>query len=238
MSAARDVASEGDRRERLTRTQKAIAKLTLRSHMEIPTFYVRVRARVDALLEGLAEHRNRHTRRVTINDASTRAMVLALADHPRLNATFDSEHEEIVLHEQVNLGVVVATNTGLMIPTIPDAARLGVVEIAEHVAMIREQVAGGTLKGTYLSPPTATLSNLGMFGVEEFTAIIPGRGVAVLALGAVMDLPIVDEGRVVPARTMTLTLTVDHRGVNGKEAALFVADVKRILEEPPAGFWD
>jgi len=227
-----------DRVEALSTTQRAIGRLTLRSHQEMPTFYVRVRARVDALVLGLAERRERTGTRVTLNDAVIRAVVVCLESHPNLNATVVPRGEEVTLHDEVRVGVVTATERGLMIPSIPASATTSVGAISSHVSQMRALIASGTLKGAYLAPPTFTVSNLGMFGVEEFTAIIPGKGVAVLALGVASEQPVVEQGSVVIGTVMTMTLTVDHRWVNGVDAARFLGDLKRILEAPPLDFWE
>lgn len=227
-----------DRVETLSTTQRAIGRLTLRSHLELPTFYVRVRARVDALVQGLAERRERTGARVTLNDAVIRAIVVCLESHPNLNATVAQGGEQVTIHGEIRVGVVTATERGLMIPSIPADGTATIGEISSHVARMRALIAAGTLKGAYLAPPTFTLSNLGMFGVEEFTAIIPGKGVAVLAIGAASEQPVVDEGAVTVGTVMTLTLTVDHRWVNGVDAARFLGDLKRNLEAPPPDVWE
>jgi len=223
------------RRVPLTGMRRAIAERMLRSVREAPPFTVSVdveMSRALTLLEELSAWAEREAGvRVTLTALLIRACAWALRRHPALNATL--EGEEILEWEDVNIGVAVAVPEGLVVPVVPAADRKGLIEIArvleEKVARARE----GRLRPEDLQGGTFTLSNLGMYGVDRFTAILNPPQAAILAVGRVAKRPVVGEGDRVEVRPVaTFTLTADHRLVDGAQAARFLEDLRTALERP------
>jgi len=168
----------------------------------------------------------------SVGDLVTKACALALRDHPELNGSWrDGAFER---YERINVGVAVATEGGLVVPVIFDADRKDIHAIAEETAHLAERAREGAITPPELSGGTFSISNLGMFGVDRFTAVINPPQAAILAVGAIREVPVVREGEVVPGRSMSLTLAIDHRAVYGAPAARFLASVRERLAAPAA----
>ena len=166
----------------------------------------------------------------TISDVLTKIAASALMRHRRLNAEFAGE--EVRIHPSANVGMAVATDRGLVVPVIRGAERLSIQEIAAARVELVDRARGGKLQQADLEGGTFTISNLGMFGVEQFVAVLNPPQVAILAVGAVEEKPVVREGEFVARPLMSLTLTCDHRAVDGADAADFLRTVRSMLEEP------
>ena len=166
----------------------------------------------------------------TISDVLTKIAASALMRHRRLNAEFVGE--EVRIHANANVGRAVATDRGLVVPVIRGADRLSIQEIAAVRVDLVERARAGKLQQTDLEGGTFTISNLGMFGVENFIAVLNPPQVAILAVGAVEEKPVVRDGEITPRSLMSLTLTCDHRAVDGADAADFLRTVRSMLEEP------
>ena len=166
----------------------------------------------------------------TISDVLTKIAASALMRHRRLNAEFAGE--EVRIHPSANVGMAVATDRGLVVPVIRGAERLSIQEIAAARVELVDRARGGKLQQADLEGGTFTISNLGMFGVEQFVAVLNPPQVAILAVGAVEEKPVVQEGEFVARPLMSLTLTCDHRAVDGADAADFLRTVRSMLEEP------
>ncbi|WP_448591712.1 dihydrolipoamide acetyltransferase family protein [Thermoflexus hugenholtzii] len=223
------------RRVPLAGMRRIIAERMSRSVREAPQFTVSIdveMGRAMAIVEDLAAWTEREGGpRVTLTALLVKACAWALRRHPALNATL--EGEEVLEWEDVNIGVAVAVPEGLVVPVIPEADRRGVWEIArmleEKVGRARE----GRLRPEDVQGGTFTLSNLGMYGVDRFTAILNPPQVAILAVGRVAKRPVVGEGDEVVVRPVaTLTLTADHRVIDGAQAAQFMDDLRWVLERP------
>ncbi len=168
-----------------------------------------------------------------------KACALALREHPRANGSYRDGRFE--LHSRVNVGVAVAVdaedalNSALVVPTVLDADSKSLGEIARETGALAARVREGTITPPELSGATFTVSNLGMYGVRSFTAIVNPPQAAILAVGAVQPRAVVvDDGRIAARHTMAITLSCDHRILYGADAALFLARIRELLQEPAA----
>ena len=168
--------------------------------------------------------------RVSITDLLTKICASALARHPDVNVSFSGE--ALLRHPSANVGIAVAAPQGLVVPVVKGAERLTLAEIAAVRADLVERARNQKLTGEDMAGGTFTISNLGMFGVESFTAVLNPPQAAILAVGATEDRPVARDGEVVIRPTMSMTLTVDHRAVDGAPAADFLRTVKAMLELP------
>ena len=166
----------------------------------------------------------------TISDVLTKIAASALMRHRRLNAEFAGE--EVRIHPSAHVGMAVATDRGLVVPVIRGADRLSIQEIAAARVDLVDRARGGKLQQADLDGGTFTISNLGMFGVDQFVAVLNPPQVAILAVGAVEEKPVVRDGELTARPLMSLTLTCDHRAVDGADAADFLRTVRSMLEEP------
>jgi len=160
---------------------------------------------------------------ITYNDLLVHAVGRALREHPRLNATVEGQGAR--LHPEVNVGVAVALEEGLIVPVIRNVDRKSPAEIAQESRELAEKARAGTLSVDEVSGGTFTVSNLGMYGVDAFTPIIDLPQVAILGVGRVREKPVVHEGEIAIRHTLILSLTFDHRAVDGAPAAAFLQGV-------------
>ncbi len=168
--------------------------------------------------------------RITVTDLLTKVCAQALQRHPDVNVQFTEE--AILRLPSANIGIAVAAPKGLVVPVIHSAERLSLVETAQRRNKVIGRARKDKLKQADLEGGTFTISNLGMFGVEQFVAILNPPQAAILAVGTTEDRAVVREGQVVVRPMLTVTLTVDHRAVDGAPAAEFLRTVKTFLEEP------
>ena len=183
-------------------------------------------AEAETIYRGLKEG----GRQLSLNDLIVKACAMGLQRFPMVNGTYTPE--EIQVHSDINIGIAVSLTDGLVIPVIRECQRLSLMDIAGQSRELVLRVRSGKFSESDLSGGTFSISNLGMYGVDEFMAVIyPPQG-AILAIGAVMDEAGVEHGCVVPKRMMRATLSADHRLLDGAYAAQFLAEVRRILENP------
>jgi pyruvate dehydrogenase E2 component (dihydrolipoamide acetyltransferase) len=168
--------------------------------------------------------------KVSINDLLVRAAAIALRAHPEVNSSWGGD--KLIRRGRVNIGIAVALPDGLIVPVVTDADSKSLSEIAVATAALAEKARAGKLKLDEMSGGTFTISNLGMFGIDEFTAVINPPEAAILAVGAAVPVPELRDGELVAVPKMKITLTVDHRVLDGAMAAAFLRDLKGILEEP------
>ncbi|OJX73316.1 MAG: dihydrolipoamide acetyltransferase [Leifsonia sp. 71-9] len=215
--------------------RRAIASRLTESATTVPTFTVTASADVAGLL-GLRAELNAAAgdgTRISVNDLLVRAVALALRQHPGVNASYSAaDGGATLLHRRVNVGIAVASPSGLVVPVVPDADRASVSTISAVARRLVEKAADRTLSAAELADGTFTVSNLGMHGVEHFTAIInPPQG-AILAVGAARDELALVDGEIVNRTRMRLTITADHRIIDGALAAQFLATLVSLLEHP------
>lgn len=213
----------------LTRMRQAIARTVTESWQAAPHFTITVgidMAEAETIYRGLKEG----GRQLSLNDLIVKACAMGLQRFPMVNGTYTPE--EIQVHSDINIGIAVSLTDGLVIPVIRECQRLSLMDIAGQSRELVLRVRSGKFSESDLSGGTFSISNLGMYGVDEFMAVIyPPQG-AILAVGAVMDEAGVEHGCVVPKRMMRATLSADHRLLDGAYAAQFLAEVRRILENP------
>ena len=225
--------------------RSAIAARTRRSKSEAPHFYVSAvidmteamsfRQQTAALAEKILPQsplcqRGEGGISPSLTDFAIRAVALALRETPQLNASFQGD--EILHFADIHLGFVVGLSEGMIVPVIRHADRRNLYTLAAMTRRLREKATARKLSEKELTGSTFTISNLGMFGVDSFVAVINPPEAAILALGAVRQQPAVWEGKVVPRELMTATLSADHRLVDGITAAQFLGKFKELLENP------
>jgi pyruvate dehydrogenase E2 component (dihydrolipoamide acetyltransferase) len=216
-----------------TRTQVQIAQRMSESRATIPAFALHADVDMDSAVTMRAQLREAGRSRDVVpsyNDMVVKACGLALRDHPRANAAYRDGAFEC--YERVNVGIAVATDDSLIVPTVFDADRKSLIEIARETRTIVTRVRERQITPAELSGGTFTVSNLGMYGVASFEAIINPPQAAILAVGELRDLPVVRAGQVVPGSRMSIVLSCDHRILYGAQAAEFLARVRQLLEQP------
>jgi pyruvate dehydrogenase E2 component (dihydrolipoamide acetyltransferase) len=221
--------------EELSRTQQTIARRMAEAKATVPDFHVSTEvdmAAAVAVREQLKALASDEHPAPSFNDFVVKAAALALRESPRANGAYKDGRFE--LYERVNVGVAVAAENALIVPTIFDADQKSLGEIASETRALAARVRSGAITPPELSGGTFTVSNLGMFGVTEFTAIINGGQAGILAVGALREVPVVVDGAVVPGKRMTLTLVADHRILYGADAAQVLARIRALLESPLA----
>ena len=213
----------------LTNVRKTIAR-RLTAAWQVPVFQLQVSADMGPVNDLLARRKELEPdARVTVTDVLTTVCAQALMRHPDANVQFTDE--ALLRFPTANVALAVAAPKGLVVPVIKSAERLSLAEIAAARADLVGRARDGKLRAEDLEGGTFTISNLGMFGVERFAVLNPPQA-AILAVGATEDRPVARDGAVVVRPTMTMTLTVDHRAVDGAPAAEFLGTVKALLEEP------
>jgi pyruvate dehydrogenase E2 component (dihydrolipoamide acetyltransferase) len=222
--------------EDISQMRKTIARRLAQSKYSSPHFYLTVDIDVEKAvalreeLNDLAETQDRA--KISFNDLITKACALSLKSHPYVNASYLPEEGEIRKYNRVHVGIAVAIDEGLITPVVRNADRKGLAEIARETRELAERARNRDLEPEEFEGATFTTSNLGMFGVEEFTAIINPPNSAILAIGEIRDTPVVEDGEVVPGKRMKVTLSCDHRVVDGATGAAFLKSVRSYLEEP------
>jgi pyruvate dehydrogenase E2 component (dihydrolipoamide acetyltransferase) len=219
--------------QELTRLQRTVSRRMAESKATAPDFALEVEVDMTECV-GLREQLTDLTEKApSFNDMIVRACALALREHPRVNAAYrDGKFE---LYSRVNIGVAVAANDALVVPTVFDADQKSLGEISRSVRALAEKVRAGKITPPELSGATFTVSNLGMYGIDAFTAIINPPQAALLAVGALKKKPVVDDSGAVVARdVVTVNLVCDHRILYGADGAQFLARVREILQQPLA----
>ena len=197
----------------------------------VPHFYVTSEVAMDRAAELRAELNALHgSPKVSVNDLVIRACALALMRHPGVNASLQGQ--AIRMHHRAHIGLAVALDAGLITPVLRDCDVKPLVQIAAEARDLAERARTGKLRASELSGATFSISNLGMFDVEEFSAIINPPEGAILAVGSMLEKAVVVDGALAVGRRMKMTISSDHRVMDGAMGARFLQDVKRLLEEP------
>jgi pyruvate dehydrogenase E2 component (dihydrolipoamide acetyltransferase) len=210
--------------------RKQIARRLTASYQEIPHYNVQIDVFVDALLAARKAFNAAGGRKTSINDWLVRAVALSLIEHPDIN--INVHDESIAYFDEANVAIAVAIDGGLITPVLQQAQRLSVDQISLKVADLAQRARDGQLVQEDMNGGSFTMSNLGMFGVSRFTAIInPPQG-AILAVGSARPVPTERDGRIVFGQQMTLTLGCDHRAIDGAMAGRFLSTLRDHLEQP------
>ena len=216
-----------------TPMRKTIAARMVQAKQQAPEIHVTVDIRVDEVVtirERLNKQLEKEGVKLSVGDFVTKAVAMSLRKHPGVNATF--EPEAIVEHPNVNVGIAVAIDGGLIVPVIQHTDILGLKEINGATGTIAKAARAGKLTGAQMAGGTFTISNLGMYGVKSFDAILNLPQVAILAVGAAEKRPVVVGNDLKVGTVMSVNLTADHRAVDGALAAEFLRTLKGFLEEP------
>ena len=217
----------------LSRMREQIARVTARSKQEKPHFYIsadvdmaralELRQQINSELAGEDIH-------ITVNDLIIKACAAALKKFPKFNAYYGDDG--IRMNDELNIGIAVSTDEGLIVPAILDCAGRSLGDVAAAAKDLADRAGAGTLSPQEYAGGTFAISNLGMFDVTSFTAIIQPPQTAVLAVGTITKRPVVKNDELTVGQIMTATLSADHRMVDGADGARFIGEVKRLLENP------
>ena len=217
-------------RVELTSLRRTVAR-RMTEAWAAPAFQIVMSADMTRSQELRARLVERHPdERPTVTDVLTKVCAVALMRHREVNALYAGDAVE--LHPSANVGIAVATDRGLLVPVIPGCEALTVAQIAAARADLVARAREGKLQAADLEGGTFTISNLGMYGVEQFVAVLNPPQAAILAVGAIEERPVARDGALVARPMMTMTLTCDHRTIDGATAADFLRTVKEFLEEP------
>ena len=224
----------------LNNVRRITAKRLVESMQQAPHFYltsvvdadelVAARARINAGLAAVAGDAT--PVKVSVNDIVVKAVASALRAHPEVNVSYTGE--KLLRYRRIHVGVAVALPDGLIVPVIRDADTLTITQISVQTRELAARARAGKLKPEEFTGSTFSVSNLGMFGVDHFTAVINPPEAAILAVGATKQEPVVRDGAIVVGHTMRVTLSIDHRALDGATAAKFLADLTALLENPLA----
>jgi len=217
--------------EPLNQIRKVISQRLQEAKTYIPHFYTTVTINAEPLSATRDQLRNA-TVKLTVNDFVVRACALALREHPNVNSGFDSAHNAMIRFKTIDLCVAVSVEGGLITPIVRHADFKNLGEISVEVKQLAKRAKEGKLEAHEYKGGSFTISNLGMFDVTEFAAIINPPQAALLAVSSILDVPVVRNGAVVPGKTMNLTLSSDHRVVDGVAAAQFLQTLRKYLENP------
>ena len=216
-----------------SRVQVQIAQRMAESKATVPDFTLHAEVDMEQAVGFRAQLRQAGRSDDTVpsyNDMVVKACALALREHSRANAAYRDGAFE--LYQRVNVGIAVAADDSLIVPTLFDADRKPLLDVAREARTLAERVRSRQITPAELSGGTFTVSNLGMYGVTDFAAIINPPQAAILAVGELREVPVVREGKVVPGSRMSIVLTCDHRILYGAPAAEFLARVRQLLEQP------
>ena len=216
----------------LSRMRQAIAKVTVDSWQSAPHFYVSVDIDMTKAMSFRRDVNDEldAEKRVSVNDFIVKASAIAIGRHPKFNSFFRDDH--LQMNASINVGIAIALESGLIVPGINGCENRSLVEIAAASRDLAARANNGSLRNDEYSGTTFSVSNMGMFDIESFTAIIFPPHAAILAVGTVKEQPVVRDGELAIAQIMKATLSTDHRVADGAEAAQFIVEIKKLLENP------
>jgi pyruvate dehydrogenase E2 component (dihydrolipoamide acetyltransferase) len=214
----------------VSQMRKVIAKRLSESKFTAPEFYLTMEINMDKAVESRAKINEIAPVKISFNDMVLKACAIALKQHPKVNSSWMGD--KIRVNHHVNIGVAVAVEEGLLVPVVRFADLKSLSQIGTEVKEFAKKAKDKKLQPADWEGSTFTISNLGMFGIEEFTAIINPPDSCILAVGAINQVPVVKNGQIVVGNTMKVTLTCDHRVVDGATGAAFLQTLQQLLEEP------
>lgn len=215
---------------KVSQMRKAIARRLSESKFTNPHFYETIDIDMKAAFAARKAMNEANDVKISFNDIVVKACAVALTRHQAINSSW---HDDVIMqHGDVNVAVAVAIDEGLMTPVINHADKKGLSQISAETRELAGLARDRKLQPDQMEGSTFTISNLGMFGIEEFTAIINPPNACILAVGAIRDVPVVENGEIVPGKRMKVTLSSDHRVVDGAKAAQFLNTVRNLIENP------
>lgn len=229
----KDSHSETSGKQPISRMRQQIARVTVKSKTEKPHFYVSADINMTdamAIRKQINEQLKDDGVRLTVNDLIVKACIQALKKYPKFNAYY--EEDGIQYNDKINIAVAIAEEEGLIVPAILDCGEKSLKQVSQMIRDLVERSSSGTLSPQEYTGGTFAISNLGMFDVSSFVAIIHPPQSAVLAVGTVSEKPIVTDGEITVGQVMTATISADHRILDGAEGAQFLIEVKRLLQSP------
>lgn len=219
--------------EALTPMRKVISQRLQEAKSYIPHFYVSLKIDAQPMIK-LREQLKHLNIKATFNDFIVRASALALREHPNVNSGFNSVTNSIIRFKTIDISIAVSLENGLITPIVRHADFKNLGEISLEVKALATRAKEGKLEPQEYKGGSFTISNLGMYGVSEFIAIINPPQAAILAVSGMHEVPVVRNGQIVPGNEMTLTLSGDHRVIDGVAGAIFLGTLKKLLENPAA----
>jgi pyruvate dehydrogenase E2 component (dihydrolipoamide acetyltransferase) len=222
----------GDQRTPVTKLRSAIGRRMVRSKQELPHFYVTTEVDAEPMLTMRAQINPAlpEGEKLSVNDFIVKATALALREFPNLNASLDGD--QIHKHGSINVGIAVAVEDGLLTVVTRDSDLKSLRQLSIETREMVERTRSGKVRPDDIEGSTFTVSNLGMFDVDHFIAIINPPEAAILAIGSVNETPVVRDGHIVPGKRMKVTLSADHRVTDGAEVAQWLVVFKRYMEQP------
>jgi pyruvate dehydrogenase E2 component (dihydrolipoamide acetyltransferase) len=214
----------------VSQMRKIIAKRLAESKFTAPHFYLTMSIDMDKAVESRPKLNELSPIKISFNDIVLKAVAVALKQHPYVNSSWLGD--KIRINHHINIGVAVAVEDGLLVPVVRFADTKSLSQIATEVKDLAQRAKNKKLQPADWEGSTFTISNLGMFGIEEFTAIINPPDSCILAISAIQQIPVVKNGAVVPGNVMKVTLSCDHRVVDGATGSAFLQTLKSLLEEP------
>lgn len=217
----------------ISRMRQQIARVTVKSKTEKPHFYVSAEINMTdamSLRRQINDQLKDDGVRLTVNDLIVKACIQALQKYPKFNAYY--QDDGIQYNDKINIAVAIADDEGLIVPAIIDCGEKSLKQVSQMIKNLAERSSNGSLSSQEYTGGTFAISNLGMFDVSSFVAIIHPPQSAVLAVGTVSEKPIVVDGEITVGQVMTATISADHRIVDGAEGAQFLIEVKRLLQSP------
>jgi pyruvate dehydrogenase E2 component (dihydrolipoamide acetyltransferase) len=218
------------RDEKVSQMRKVIAKRLTESKNSAPHFYLSVSINMDAAMEARKRMNEISKVKISFNDMVIKACAVALRQHPNVNASWQGDF--IRYYDYVNIGVAVAVEEGLLVPVIRNTDQKSLSQIGSEVKVFAQKAKEKKLQPSDWEGNTFTISNLGMFGIEEFTAIVNPPDACILAVGSIQEVPVVKNGQIAVGNIMKVTLSCDHRVVDGAVGAPFLQTLKGLLEDP------
>ena len=215
---------------KVSQMRKVIAKRLSESKFSNPHFYETIDIDMKAAIEARMQLKDKMDIKVSFNDIIVKASAIALSRHQAINSSWMGD--TIIEHGDVHIAVAVAIEEGLMTPVLRHVDQKGLIQISSETRELAGMARDRKLASEQMEGSTFTISNLGMFGIEEFTAIINPPNACILAVGSIRDVPVIENGAVVPGKRMKVTLSSDHRIVDGAKAADFLNTLRSLIENP------
>jgi pyruvate dehydrogenase E2 component (dihydrolipoamide acetyltransferase) len=229
---SQEPALSGQDEKELSMIRKAIARTMVQSKAPVPHFYVTIEVEMARVMALKKELHNRI--KVTVTDFLIKAAALALSRHPDVNVSYVAadESDRLRFYKAIHIGMAVGLEEGVIAPVIRDCQQKSLSQIAQAAKDLIQRAKDRKLLPADYSGATFNISNLGMFDVESFSAILTPPQASAVAVGAVREVPVVENGGIKIGQRMKVTMSCDHRAIDGLQAAKFLADFKKILENP------